>query len=201
MARPIQHDRTAVLEKATQLFWEKGYRGVAVSDVVERTGLLPGSIYARFGNKEGLYAACVLHYAETAEQWRRQFDEIPSPLARVRAFLHSMIAQAASPAGRKGCFLVTASQECDEREPQIAAAVSTCVERSVAWFTHQIEAAVACGELAPDTHAPTLATGLQTVLAGLQAMARSGVSSNDLPAAVTAAVESLLRKATPSETR
>jgi AcrR family transcriptional regulator len=197
MARPVQHDPSEVLEKATQLFWDKGYRGVSVSDLVAKTGLLPGSLYARYGSKEGVYTACVQHYAEVAEGWRRPFEVLPSPMERIRTLFRTMVAQVTSDDGRRGCFLVAASQECDDREPVVTATVAACVERSVQWFARQVEAAVAAGELAPHTDVTTLATSLQTVLSGLQAMARGGVSVAHLPAAASVMVEALLAAAQP----
>ena len=80
MARPPQFDRSEILEKATQLFWEHGYRGASVSDLVKATGLLPGSIYASFGNKEGVFIACLEYYSVKLEGNREQFERESSPL-------------------------------------------------------------------------------------------------------------------------
>ena len=198
MARPSHHDRTEVLEKATELFWDKGYRGVSVSDLVAKTGLLPGSLYARFGSKEGLYAACVQHYADIAEAWRHPFESYASPVERIRALFRTMVAQVTAPDGHRGCFLVAASQECDDREPAVTAAVAACMERSVSWFARQVEAAVNAGELPPDTDVTALATSLQTVLSGVQAMARGGVAVSHLPTAAAATVDALLAAREPT---
>jgi len=55
MARPIEFDREEVLQKAIGVFWQKGYSATSIKNLVEATGLQPGSIYAAFGDKRGLF--------------------------------------------------------------------------------------------------------------------------------------------------
>ncbi len=60
--RPRMFDRDAMLQKALMLFWEHGYEGVSVSQLVEEMGITPPSLYAAFGSKEGLYREAVALY-------------------------------------------------------------------------------------------------------------------------------------------
>jgi AcrR family transcriptional regulator len=39
------------------VFWRKGYEGASLSDLTEAMGINPPSLYAAFGNKEGLFRA------------------------------------------------------------------------------------------------------------------------------------------------
>ena len=63
MARPAQYDRDKILDKAMQTFWEHGYHATSISDLVEATRLQPGSLYAAFESKRGLFLAALDHYA------------------------------------------------------------------------------------------------------------------------------------------
>ena len=54
--RPRSFDETGALEKATQVFWSKGYDGVTIDDLVARMGVGRPSLYAVFGGK-GLAAS------------------------------------------------------------------------------------------------------------------------------------------------
>jgi TetR/AcrR family transcriptional regulator len=50
---------------AAKLFAEKGYNGVSMRELSEKTGLSKPTIYYYFGNKEGIYTALIdagLHY-------------------------------------------------------------------------------------------------------------------------------------------
>ena len=64
MARPAQFERDDVLEKAMQVFWEQGYNATSMASLVDATSLKPGSIYAAFDSKEGLFLAALDHYAQ-----------------------------------------------------------------------------------------------------------------------------------------
>ena len=54
MGRKKSFDTSDVLSQIGQLFIEKGYNGTSLDDIVERTGLLRGSLYATFGSKQGM---------------------------------------------------------------------------------------------------------------------------------------------------
>jgi AcrR family transcriptional regulator len=60
--------REVVLNAARALVDEKGYDGMAISDLCTRSGLPPSSIYYHFGNKLGVLAALL----------ERTFDELHS---------------------------------------------------------------------------------------------------------------------------
>ena len=59
MARPREYDRDEVLEKAMRVFWAKGYACTSVQDLVTAMGINRGSLYAEFGDKEGLHFAAL----------------------------------------------------------------------------------------------------------------------------------------------
>jgi len=63
MAR-AQFDRNEVIDKSIDLFWENGFSASSMKEVVEATGLKPGSIYLAFGNKEGLFREALVRYAQ-----------------------------------------------------------------------------------------------------------------------------------------
>ncbi|MDH3970432.1 MAG: TetR/AcrR family transcriptional regulator, partial [Rhodospirillales bacterium] len=65
MARPKSFDREEVLERAMAVFWRKGYAATSVRDLVEATGLNPGSLYDTFDDKHGLFLESVTLYRRT----------------------------------------------------------------------------------------------------------------------------------------
>jgi AcrR family transcriptional regulator len=58
--------RDVILDAARTLITDKGYDGMAVSDLCARSGLPPSSVYYHFGNKLGVLAALL----------ERTFDEL-----------------------------------------------------------------------------------------------------------------------------
>ncbi|WP_432460212.1 TetR/AcrR family transcriptional regulator [Agarivorans sp. QJM3NY_25] len=67
MAR-AKFDRDQVIDNAMQLFWQRGFSGGSMQQIVQVTGLKPGSIYLAFDSKEGLYATCLQRYALHSKQ-------------------------------------------------------------------------------------------------------------------------------------
>ena len=57
--------REALLEAASAIFLERGYAGASIDAVVERAGGSKATVYALFGNKEGLLSALIAQGAET----------------------------------------------------------------------------------------------------------------------------------------
>ncbi|MEM8570861.1 MAG: helix-turn-helix domain-containing protein [Pseudomonadota bacterium] len=62
MARPRAFDTDAALEAATALFWERGYEGAGLADLLDAMGIQRGSLYKAWGSKKALFLACLDHY-------------------------------------------------------------------------------------------------------------------------------------------
>jgi AcrR family transcriptional regulator len=72
MARAIPQDRfQSLIEAATAVFLEQGYRRTQIADVADRMGVSKGSIYTYVESKEALFD-CALRHADTQ-------DPIPLP--------------------------------------------------------------------------------------------------------------------------
>jgi TetR/AcrR family transcriptional repressor of mexJK operon len=79
--------RAAILAAATEVFLEKGFAGATLDDVIAKAGGSRATLYAQFGNKEGLFAAII---ADVCDHMVRALDaaiEAGRPPAHVlRAF-------------------------------------------------------------------------------------------------------------------
>ena len=62
--RPRNFDERDALEKATQVFWSKGYDGVTIDDLVAGMGVGRASLYAVFGDKRAIFLRVLKDYAE-----------------------------------------------------------------------------------------------------------------------------------------
>jgi TetR/AcrR family transcriptional repressor of nem operon len=62
MARPIEYDLDKVLDNAMEIFWQKGYAGVSMDELVKCTGLNRRSMYSLFNDKNGLFKDALEHY-------------------------------------------------------------------------------------------------------------------------------------------
>ncbi len=119
MARPIEFDREAVLQKAIGVFWQKGYSAASIKNLVEATGLQPGSLYAAFGDKRGLFLAAMDSYFEGMK--RLVFSLLhtdQAAIVRIETFFNRLVSDSVADEHRKGCFLVNTLLEIpvDDRE-------------------------------------------------------------------------------------
>lgn len=62
MARPVEYDLEKVLDSAMEIFWEKGFEGVSMNDLVTYTGLNRRTMYSLFKDKEGLFRDALENY-------------------------------------------------------------------------------------------------------------------------------------------
>ena len=79
-ARPPRADNRLpqVLDAAAALFARKGYQAASIREIVKAVGMLPGSLYYHFANKDELLVAV---YAEGV---RRISDAVSAAVARKR---------------------------------------------------------------------------------------------------------------------
>ena len=59
MARTLEFDYTAALERATLLFWETGYLGTSQRDLLDTMGIGGGSFHNTFKSKKNVYLECL----------------------------------------------------------------------------------------------------------------------------------------------
>lgn len=107
MARTITFDPLTVVHKATDLFWRQGFRNTSVDDIVTRTGLNKHSLYGRFGNKHGLFRACLQHYIDSVTAAYRQPLEQGRGMQALRDFFSGFLAGNSA----RGCLITRSVSE------------------------------------------------------------------------------------------
>lgn len=169
MARPAGFDREQVLGKATATFWEQGYHATSISDLVEATQLQPGSLYAAFESKRGLFLAALDHYARQSKQRLRQvLAGAQGPLAGIREFF-GQLASAGSPPGR-GCLLVNTVLEVGRHDPVVQARVKAHLAEIEGELRSALQQAQAQRQLGADRSPEALARFLMTTIWGLRVL-------------------------------
>jgi TetR/AcrR family transcriptional regulator, transcriptional repressor for nem operon len=81
--------RQRLIEAAVFLFWENGYAGTGVAEILARADVNSGSFYHFFKSKEALLLAVLDWYLMGLEPFvmRPAFDQSPDPIERVFAVL------------------------------------------------------------------------------------------------------------------
>ena len=63
MGRPREFSEDAAVEAAMRVFWDKGYEGTSIEDLLRELGMSRGALYHHFDSKEAVFEA-VLHEIE-----------------------------------------------------------------------------------------------------------------------------------------
>ena len=133
MPRPRAYDETEVLERATRIFWEQGYDGTSITDLVQGTGISRASLYAGFRDKHGLFLRCLEHYDNhygTALLDRLQAQK--GLAAAIPALFEA--AARGTPDRPRGCLMVQTAQERAPQDAKTAAQVACMFARVVRFF-------------------------------------------------------------------
>src|SRR2546423_6138899 len=81
--------RERLLDAANQLFYDEGVHTVGVDRVVERAGVAKATLYALFGNKEGLVRAYLIARDEAIRGlMTRRLARYGTPRERLLGVLH-----------------------------------------------------------------------------------------------------------------
>ncbi len=191
MGRPREFDREAVLDRALEVFWERGYEATSVQNLVDGMGINRGSLYDTFGDKHTLFLAALDRYDQV---WvTRVVDALaePGPVrARVRGVFEEASCEAAR-AERRGCFATNSAVELAPRDSCVAERFAGTLTRVETAFRRALLEAQRGGEIAADSDAPALARVLTSGLLGVRVMARAGADPDPLRDAVRVTVATL----------
>lgn len=175
MARNARYDRQVALEKAMNLFWERGYSGASMKQIEQALDMRPGSIYATFGNKDGLFAEALAAYAQQGgAELREHLAGYPSVMDGLQSYLRLVARQsrAEKVPPSKACMIVKTLLEASNTNAAIANqanAILSTIEQSL---TDLLEQAKSQGELRQETDCARLARFLQAQLIGLRSFAQ-----------------------------
>lgn len=172
MARPIQYDRDTILDKAMQTFWEQGYCATSMATLVETTDLKPGSLYAAFESKQGLFLATLNHYGtRSAEKLRLHLNTLASPLEAIDAYFDRLADDIEKPRGKTSCFLVNTVLELSQRDAEIRRCINRHFGQIESAFVDALQEARALGELDAGTDCDAMAAFLMSNIWGLRVLA------------------------------
>jgi TetR/AcrR family transcriptional repressor of nem operon len=167
VARTREFDTEAAVSRAMELFWSRGYEATSVRDLTQHLGIGQGSLYAAFGDKDGLYRAALEHYRTTlAAAALRSLEEGVDAKSAIRVMLVERIRIAVEDDGR-GCLVVNAACERLPQDAAIRRTVRDVQDASRDALVKVLEVAVERGEIAERHDPHALAAFLVTFLNGL----------------------------------
>jgi TetR/AcrR family transcriptional repressor of nem operon len=169
MARPREFDADIALDRAMEVFWNKGYEATSLDDLCEVMGLSRSSLYATFGSKRKLLLQSVDRYVDSRTPQIAAVLAPPLPISDAFAALaRQLIDQIESGPGRRGCFLGNCAAELPRNDRAAQARVRRGLESTEATFRDALIRAQACGELPSGADVGALARFLTAGFQGLR---------------------------------
>jgi TetR/AcrR family transcriptional repressor of nem operon len=191
MARTREFDTQAAVSRAMDLFWSRGYEATSVRDLTQHLGIGQGSLYAAFGDKDGLYRAALDHYRATlAADALRDLAQQGDARSAIRSMMLERIRIAAGADGR-GCLAVNAACERLPHDSATRNTVQDMQNTSRAALADVLRAGQQRGEVAARHDPDTLSGFLVTFLNGLLVSAKVSPDARALEPLIEVALTTL----------
>jgi AcrR family transcriptional regulator len=177
--RPRSFDERDALEKATQVFWSKGYDGVTIDDLVAGMGVGRPSLYSVFGDKRTLFLRVLKAYAETKGALAAQALLTPHALRdSLASFLRHAVESATEEGSAPGCLLLCIAPLVDDAE--VRQFLQDAADAALALVEGRFYDGISAGELPSDFPAAVRASQVLDLVRGLTMRARMGTSRKTL---------------------
>ncbi|MBR7889228.1 TetR/AcrR family transcriptional regulator [Marinomonas sp. A79] len=182
MSKKPKFEREQVIANATNLYWEKGYHGTSMRNLQDAIDMRPGSIYAEFGNKDGVFKASLEFYAQAAiAQLNKIKADGLSPLEALKAFVKHAVVDSQHNAPSSVCMLAKTIAELTEEHEELLTVAKQALKSVEHQFALLIEQAQEAQAVSSQKSASELARFLQIQITGLRTYAKT--SDEPLPLA------------------
>ncbi len=171
--RPRGFDERQALEKATQVFWSKGYDGVTIDDLVAGMGVGRPSLYSIFGDKRTIFMRALKAYAEKkgAGAAKALFAS-PDIRECLTGFLKHAVESATKVGSARGCLLVCVAPLVDDAE--VRQFLKDATAGGMALVERRFHDGITAGEIPSDFPAAARASQVTDLARGLTMRAQMG---------------------------
>ncbi|WP_347374590.1 TetR/AcrR family transcriptional regulator [Aequorivita sp. Q41] len=116
MARKKQYIEEEVISKAMQLFWRNGYENTSMQMLEKEMGINKFSIYASFGNKEGLFLESLKCYKTKVNTIFNKFKNGTQGVNDIKQFFYDSVTLCLQDDNEKGCLVTNTYYEFSDTE-------------------------------------------------------------------------------------
>ena len=190
MPRQREFEPEEALDKAIELFWQKGFFGSSMDALVGKTGVSRRGLYSVFGNKRDLFLAALNRYQQTfgREMFAPLLEEGAS-LGSLHQFLEKIAHMAASGQGQLGCFVCNTAIDLGPHDADIQRNVLNYFDWMQRQFARVLKNAIQAKELSSDFDVDHYARFLVGVFEGIVVLARTQADLDFIDALLRTAAE------------
>ena len=163
------------MQKAMIAFWDHGYRGTSLQDLVECMGINRASLYDTFGDKYALFIETLHNYNRTfVKPLLTERIKAYSPRQAITGLFDEICVGIEKGEERNGCFIINTALELSPHDQKVSKIVNrtfSYVEKN--FFRKLIERGQASGEISKSVIPSTTSRTLLNVLIGLRVLSRN----------------------------
>jgi AcrR family transcriptional regulator len=173
--RPREFDRTAALDRAVELFWEKGFEATSIADLTSAMGIGSTSLYAAFGCKDDLFREAVERYVQGAgaEIWAA-VTAADTAHGAVESYLMTTARAFTRGDCPTGCLIVLSALHVNGATEALRAELVDKRQANSAELAEILSRGVDTGEIPPTADLFAIARFYVTVQQGMSIQARDG---------------------------
>lgn len=191
MGRPREFDAETALDQAMEVFWRHGYEGATIAQLTEAMGINPPSLYACFGNKEGLLKAALDRYTKLRNVWMDEVVAAPTAREVAERMLMGIADKQTDPANPPGCLLVQGGIACGTGSENVPFELAARRAENEDQLRERFIRAKAEGDLKDTADPAALARYVSAVSVGMGVMASSGADREALRQVAGVAVQAV----------
>ncbi|MDB9527227.1 TetR/AcrR family transcriptional regulator [Oscillatoria sp. CS-180] len=173
MARSKTFDRKLVLDKAMQVFWEKGYEAASMQMLVDAMGINRGSLYDTFQDKRTLFLQAIAHYNATVVQ--PAIAPLLAPGAsrpEIEQHFLTLVERITTDQNRRGCLATNTVTALAAKDPDITISLQNSLRQVEDAFYRALVRAQDKGEISTDKDIRAVAHYLTSNIQGLRVMSK-----------------------------
>ena len=182
VGRPRTFDKEQALDRALNVFWEKGYEGASIADLTAAMGINPPSLYAAFGNKEQLFRQVLDRYQASARQVMEQAFAAATAREAIRLLLQGTVDRLSDQNNPEGCLLVSGALSGDEACEAVKCELNQRRAANEALIRDRLRRAKKDGDLPEAADPAALARYITAVMQGMAVQAAGGAGRKELRA-------------------
>jgi AcrR family transcriptional regulator len=199
--RPRSFDIDEALDRALKVFLRKGYMGASLEELTRTMRINPPSLYAAFGNKEGLFRQALDRYMEERTQFQQRALALPTIREVIEVLLRGSADLQTGDKFAPGCLIVQGALSTGEEADPIRLELTQRREDAEAALRARLEEGQASGDLPEDVNCAALARFVTITINGMAIHAASGATRAELQETVDLTMAALPKTRGRRQTR
>ncbi len=192
VGRPRTFDKDEALTKAMYVFWEKGYEGTTMADLVNSIGMKAPSIYAAFGNKDAIFKHVVSHYLPiVANGQLAVLNNTPNIDEAVEKTLNECVRLFTNKDNPHTCLIMTAAINTSPEHVEHLETLRDLRKYYKTTWQIRFEKAKLDNQIKAEADPKSLAEFFTTIIQGMALKAKDGANIEDLATTSRIALQTL----------